>query len=139
MLNKYHIYILLFMLIPVAQAATDCSVVTEIPVTECEALVDLYHSTDGENWRSNLGWNTDNTPCSWRGVTCSAGNVTKLNLHYNLLSGNIPESLGNLNNLIDLRLTSNQLTGYIPTSFENLHNLHVLWLSGNRVWPRNKV
>jgi|GEM_PF-6941677 len=27
-----------------------------IPSSECEALVDLYNSTDGENWTNNDNW-----------------------------------------------------------------------------------
>ncbi len=45
-----------------AQAATDCAVQTQIPKVECDALVDLYNSTDGANWKDNTGWNVTNTP-----------------------------------------------------------------------------
>ena len=34
----------------------DCATVTEIPRSECEALVAFYTSTDGANWRNNTGW-----------------------------------------------------------------------------------
>ena len=35
------------------QAATDCSTVTQISLTECDALIDLYNNTDGPNWIDN--------------------------------------------------------------------------------------
>ena len=62
----------------------DCSMVTEVPLTECEALVALYDSTDGANWYRKTDWLQIDTPCSWYGVTCSAaGHVTSLELDTN--------------------------------------------------------
>ncbi len=82
---------------------TDCAVQTQIDKKECHALVDLYTSTNGANWEDNTGgWNVTGVPCSWNGVSCSGGHVTKLELHENQLSGSIPESLGNLSKLKDL-------------------------------------
>jgi len=112
---------------------TDCASVTEIPQVECEALVALYNSTDGPNWSVYAGWNKTNTPCSWYGVTCSDGHVTKLYLHSNQLSGSIPRELGNLNNLTVLYLFSNQLSGSIPSELGNLSNLEWLSLSENQL------
>ncbi len=51
------------------QAATDCTVVTEISTVECESLLELYHSTNGANWNYNREWNVTNMPCNWHGVT----------------------------------------------------------------------
>ncbi len=114
------------------QAATDCNAVTQIPQTECQALIDFYHSTNGPNWKNNSGWNTTNEPCNWYGVACSNGHVTKLGLYYNKLSGSIPESLGVLVNLKKLYLSHNQLSGSIPESLGNLTNLQELALGNNQ-------
>ena len=49
-------------------AAFDCSTVTTIPTVECEALVALYTSTDGDNWHDDTGdtgWLLSADPCSW--------------------------------------------------------------------------
>jgi hypothetical protein len=116
-----------------AQAATDCAVQTQIDEEECNALVDLYTSTNGANWTNNTGWNETNTPCSWHGVSCSGGHVAHLNLFNNQLSGSIPDSLGNLSNLWWLHLGSNQLSGSIPGSFGNLSNLSNLRLYSNQL------
>jgi len=122
---------------PLAQAATDCATVTEIPSTECEVLVTLYNSTDGDNWTNKSGWNVTNTPCSWYGVTCSGGHVLEIDLGYyngthgNNLTGTIPRELGNLSNLMRLDLYSNKLTGTIPTELVNLSHLTRLDLSYN--------
>ena len=110
-----------------------CDDVTEIPQAECEALVALYNSTDGANWSSNSGWLDTNTPCSWYGVRCSAGHVTRLSLSYNQLTGGIPPELGNLANLQGLSLWGNQLSGSIPPQLSNLTNLQDLYLYDNQL------
>jgi len=46
MLKKpYFGLLVLFLMSPLAQAATDCAAVTPIPTIECEVLVTLYNST----------------------------------------------------------------------------------------------
>jgi len=65
---------------PAAPIAFSCDNVTEIPKTECEALVALYNSTNGPGWTNRIGWLVTNTPCSWCGVTCTAGRVIQLSL-----------------------------------------------------------
>jgi hypothetical protein len=116
-----------------AQAATDCAVQTQIDKEECHALVDFYTSTNGANWKNNTGWNVTNTPRRWKGVSCSDGHVTELNLSKNKLSGSIPESLGKLSKLKDLILHENQLSGSIPESLGKLSNLEVLILHENQL------
>ena len=115
------------------QAATQCSTATEIPITECEALVNFYNQTNGTTWQKNTGWNENDTPCQWWGITCENGYVTKLYLENNNLTGPLPDSLGQLNHLQELSLSGNQLSGFIPDSFEHLIRLQVLHLSSNRL------
>ena len=112
---------------------TDCSSVSEIPQSECQALVDLYDSTNGANWTTKTGWKQTTTPCTWYGVTCSGGHVTQLELSNNQLSGSIPESIGNLSQLSQLYLSNNQLSGNIPASIGNMSNLYYLLLSDNQL------
>jgi len=116
-----------------AHAATDCSTVTDMPQAECEALVDLYHSTDGPNWKNHTDWNVTNTPCFWNRVSCKNGHVFKLQLNGNQLNGSIPASLGNLDNLQTLQLNINKLSGSIPESLGNLSNLEILNLANNQL------
>jgi len=92
-----------------AQAATDCAKVTEIPAAECQALIAIYNSTDGTHWKNNTGWNVTNTPCSWYGISCKNGHVTRLHLHNNELTGFILDKLGNMKHLWFLYLGNNLL------------------------------
>src|SRR5512145_1350866 len=92
---------------PAAQT-TDCNSVTGIPVTECQALVALYTSTNGPGWANHTGWAMTTTPCSWYGVQCDEGHVIQLNLYTNQLSGSLPSELGNLTYLQSLGLYNNQ-------------------------------
>ncbi|MCC7355483.1 MAG: hypothetical protein IT330_17210, partial [Anaerolineae bacterium] len=98
-----------------APSVFSCTSVSQIPQTECQALVALYNSTNGSGWRHNDDWLTTNTPCSWFGVTCTGGHVTSLELSENKLKGSIPAQLGNLAQLTYLNLSDNQLSGIIPT------------------------
>jgi len=81
-----------------------CDSVTEIPKTECNALVALYNNTYGPGWTNKTGWLSTTTPCStpWYGVTCSGGHVTELNLSSNNLAGSIPTTLSSLGSLRQL-------------------------------------
>lgn len=60
-------------------------------------------------------------------------NLTMLNLSFNQLSGEIPPEIGNLQNLNMLFLRENQLTGEIPSEIGNLENLTNLDLSSNQL------
>ncbi len=59
-----------------AQSTLDCSTASNInvPIMECQALLNMYDNTDGENWYNNPGWDTDIDICSWRGISCT--NIT---------------------------------------------------------------
>jgi len=113
------------------------------PLTERQALIELYNSTDGDNWLNNTSWKTPpldidgfalpGTEGLWHGVVVVSDNVTTLSLQSNQLSGNIPPGLGNLNNLETLNLKDNQLFGSIPAELGNLANLTVLDLDNNEL------
>jgi Leucine-rich repeat (LRR) protein len=114
-----------------AQAETDCSTVTEIPTAQCEDLVALYDSTDGDNWKNNTDWKQTNTPCSWYGIKCGNGAVTQIDLRSNQLTGSIPD-FSAFTNLQTLSLDSNQLSGSIP-DFSALTNLQNLYFRNNQL------
>jgi Leucine-rich repeat (LRR) protein len=114
--------------------AFQCADVTEISISECEALQDLYNSTDGANWQDNTGWLVSNTPCSWFGIVCDgSGKLTEIHLQENKLQGQLPETIGYLSDLEYLNVSDNELTGAVPNSIGFLANLTGLWVGGNQI------
>ena len=118
--------------------------------SDYDALVALYNSTDGANWKNNTNWLTNANVSDWHGVTVEGDRVTRINLSQNNLVGNLPTELGNLSNLRTLsfsnsvRITppststpignnANKLSGTIPTELGNLSNLQFLSLNGNKL------
>jgi|GEM_PF-671418 len=107
----------------------DCSTLDSL------TLVELYHATDGENWTHT--WDLTAPMSTWYGVTLNAtGCAVKLEMNVNDITGNnltghIPNSIGNLRQLIELHLNNNHLTGGIPPSIGNLESLEILNLRGN--------
>ena len=102
--------------------------------TDREALVALYNATDGENWNRSDNWLSDAPLGEWEGVTTDDdGRVTRLHLHANDLSGEIPAELGSLSNLEALSLWNNDLSGEIPEELGSLSNLESLRLNGNEL------
>ncbi|MCI5161312.1 MAG: hypothetical protein D3917_04650 [Candidatus Electrothrix sp. AX5] len=113
--------------------AFQCTDVTEIPISECEALQDLYNSTNGPSWQDNTGWLATDTPCSWFGVVCDNGELTEIHLAGNGLLGQLPETIGYLSDLEYLNMSDNELTGTVPDSIGFLVNLNGLWVGGNNI------
>ena len=105
---------------------------SQVIVQERNALMDLYNSTNGDNWEHKDNWGSNKPLSEWYGVrTDSDGRVLSISLSNNNLSGLLPESLGDLDRLEYLYLNSNNLTGTLPYSFRNLVHLEVLSLHDN--------
>lgn len=96
------------------------------------ALVDLYNSTNGENWSKHTNWLTNKPLRSWYGVEVINNRVDSLLLPYNNLVGVLPNTIGNLSSLKYLILWNNKLSGNIPASIGNLSNLEYLSLWANK-------
>lgn len=119
-----------------------CDDVTDVPVSECEALVDLYLSTNGVGWKNQQEcsgdeyddcWLATTKISQWFGVTVKDGHVTIVSLYSNLLTGIIPETIGQLPYLKLLELAGNQLTGAIPESLGLLTFLEKACLTNNQL------
>lgn len=98
------------------------------------ALMDFYFDT-GEA-RQLEGWLYE--PVSeWYGVTVEGNRVTGLEIpwqwndDHDQLTGSIPESLGNLDDLRFLNLTNHEIGGILPESLLQLNKLESLSLFGN--------
>lgn len=102
---------------------------------ELRALLALYDSTGGDQWKINAGWKdgkagTNCDPCTWFGIGCANGKILSINLPSNNLRGQIPHSLENLRSLKSLNLSYNFMTGEIP-SFKNFTSLHDYFCNDN--------
>jgi len=66
------------------------------PVSERDALIAIYESTNGDNWTNNSNWLSNRPIKEWHGVTVENGHVAELSLLKNNLIGKLPDDLGNL-------------------------------------------
>uniref|UniRef100_A0A7S2K429 Leucine-rich repeat-containing N-terminal plant-type domain-containing protein n=2 Tax=Leptocylindrus danicus TaxID=163516 RepID=A0A7S2K429_9STRA len=101
---------------------------------ERDALIALYHATNGDDWYDNTDWlNDDVSFCDgWLGVKCNANDdVTTIDLHQRNLQGSLPSELGIFRNLNGLYLENNLLSGTIPSELGLLTQLQDLFLFGN--------
>jgi Leucine-rich repeat (LRR) protein len=105
------------------------TMLAEISTTQKNALVDLYHATNGDAW--NNSWDLTTTPDTWHGVTVQDGQVVAISLLFNNLSGTLPASLSDLTALKTLELSFNKLEGALPASLGSLGQLEVLAINGN--------
>jgi len=112
-----------------SDSSADAMYMSEIPISEYNALIDLFQSTDGENWKH--GWDLSAPVYSWHGVEVEDGHVTGLNLFDNDLRGEIPNTISSLSNLKSLNLSFNQLEGDLPSSITELSALEGLRLEMN--------
>ncbi len=112
-------------------------------LSDREVLIAFYEAMGGDDWtfleamgsnrvKKDTHWRSDAPLSEWYGVTTdNQGRVTGLRLSSNDLTGGIPESLGQLENLNILDLSLNHLTGGIPASLGQLKNLRILDLSSS--------
>lgn len=109
----------------------DCSAAQSvIPAEECLALVELYNSTNGDQWKDRRGWGAE-PPDQWFGIGVQAGHVRSIHLGANRLTGSVPASLADLPELRELLIGSNKLTGTIPEELGTLSLLGLLDLADN--------
>ena len=114
--------------------ATPTPAASVSPGVDREVLLALYLATDGPNWKNRGNWLSSAEIGDWYGVTADAdGRVIALDLRSNLLEGELPAELGDLDNLKELTIRKNLLSGEIPPELGGLYNLEVLDLYSNEL------
>lgn len=96
------------------------------------ALVDLYNSTSGPDWKNSSNW-LKGEVSEWFGVSVTENRVTRLSLVNNHLDGTLPASLANLTAITGIYLSNNNIRGNIPSSICALPSLNFLHLSNNQI------
>ena len=97
---------------------------------EHAALIALYNATDGDHWKDNSGWCTNQPLVDWNGVKTDVNeHVKEVNILFQTTHGTLPIEICNLKNLISLSV--DQLQGEIPIHLDRLKNLEKLEIGGN--------
>lgn len=91
-------------------------------IQERFAAATLFFGTNGEEWKSSLGFLEKDSICDWNvegtkeelGIFCVDGRVTKINIVNHAMSGSLTSDLNYFSELVILNLYFNDLTGPIP-------------------------
>lgn len=90
----------------------------QVSSAERTALIDFYHATDGDNWRDNTGWLSDDSVCEWHGIECSSDgdtvHVRRILLPENRVASTLPDLFDHFTALETLDLGGNDLHGELP-------------------------
>jgi hypothetical protein len=101
--------------------------------TERSALVALYNSTQGTQWRRSTNWLSSKPVAEWYGVEVESERVVKVGLKNNSLRGVIPPIIGKLRKLKTLVLSENFLTGIVPSELGDCSSLERVMLDDNEL------
>lgn len=69
---------------------------------ELKALIELYDSTGGSGWTNQANWLQGTTSAdfnTWHGITVVNGDISRIDLRNNGLTGSLPSTLGDLKGL----------------------------------------
>ncbi|KAG6398889.1 hypothetical protein SASPL_140360 [Salvia splendens] len=122
---------LLSLFLSILHHCTNIAVVTSLN-DEGIALFSFKQSIDSDPQSSLSNWNySDQTPCSWNGITCKQHRVVSISIPNKKLSGFLSPSLGSLSELRHLNLRSNRFHGALPSHLFNARALQSLVLYGN--------
>ncbi len=129
-----------------AALSIDCSQqdITNVPTSDCNALVALYNATNGPGWTYQRRW-LQAPVCGlfgqepWWGVGCDCSTswnpykcrVVSLWLQGNGLNGTVPAEFAGLSSLRQLVLKGNQLSGSNLEWLPSLASLRSATLDGN--------
>jgi Leucine-rich repeat (LRR) protein len=109
-----------------------CSIQTDVPVADCEALVDFFAGTVGQDWIDNSGWFSLDICTTWHGIGCYSGRVSSIIMSANNVGGELLPSFGDLDGLRIISLPSNNIGGSLPTQIGLLTNVYQMIFTGNQ-------
>ncbi|KAK4484203.1 hypothetical protein RD792_011425 [Penstemon davidsonii] len=96
------------------------------------ALLSFKQSIKEDPEGSLNNWNfSDETPCSWNGITCKVQKVVSISIPKKKLSGFLSSSIGNLSELRHVNLRNNKFSGGLPFELFKVQGLQSLVLYGN--------
>ncbi|KAL0326965.1 UNVERIFIED_CONTAM: Receptor protein kinase-like protein ZAR1 [Sesamum angustifolium] len=96
------------------------------------ALLSFKQSVKDDPAGALSSWNnSDETPCSWNGITCKEQRVISVSIPKKKLSGSVSSSLGSLSELRHVNLRSNNFSGSLPSELFKAQRLQSLVLYGN--------
>ncbi|OWM86292.1 hypothetical protein CDL15_Pgr011116 [Punica granatum] len=99
---------------------------------EGNALLSFKQSIYSDPEGSLSNWNSsDETPCSWNGITCKEQRVVSFSIPKKKLYGLLSPSLGSLSDLRHVNLRNNKLFGALPLELFQARGLQSLVLYGN--------
>jgi len=142
-MKKLILVILIVLNISLTQKA--CASNNIIPLSEREALLQIYKSLHGDQWRYKQGWNGEyGTEQGWYGVTVEkidgAMHVVRLVIgedlykyRSNLIAGKLPSAIGNLRYLRHLIIRGSKTEGKLPTELFGLEHLEYLDIAFNDI------
>ena len=98
------------------------TVLAQVSPEERQALIDIYHSTNGSKWKNNKGWDVNNPKSvvtswdaakktGWYGVTVKDGHVTDIVLSDNNLEGELKADPDAFQALTRFLINGNKVTG----------------------------
>ncbi|MYC07616.1 MAG: hypothetical protein F4X57_10685 [Chloroflexi bacterium] len=103
------------------------------PATDRAALEAIYQGMNGIEWPRQENWMSAADLSDWHGVdTDENGRVTRLDLSYNALAGEIPSEMKDLDRLELLDFSHNGVTG-LPIWIAEMTELRGLMLSHNPI------
>ncbi|OIW02027.1 hypothetical protein TanjilG_11620 [Lupinus angustifolius] len=100
--------------------------------TEGYVLLTLKNSITNDPEGSMSNWNSsDETPCSWNGITCKDQSVVSISIPKKKLYGFLPSAIGYLSQLRHVNFRNNNLFGNLPKKLFEVQGLQSLVLYGN--------
>ncbi|MCF8359351.1 MAG: gliding motility-associated C-terminal domain-containing protein [Prolixibacteraceae bacterium] len=95
-------------------------------------LVDLYTSTNGNDWYNNDNW-LDGPVSIWYGITVSECKVRTIDLSGNNLTGQLPAANSEMFLLENIDLSNNHISGNFNTALFSLNDSVSITIDGNDI------